>query len=226
MDQQTREAVQVLLQGRQYVLSLLHTLFGTEPAMEMLRAAASDDSLATIALFEAQETPGAAMLREALMPLRQVDEEQLGNIRQEYTNLFLGPRELVAPPWESVYVTRDRALFQESTLAVRQWYQRYGYQPAGYPRYPDDHISLMLHFLALLTGEALGCLREGRVDDCRGLLEGQKVFVQNHLLHWLPRYQADMQKAETALFYPGLSAALCQIITDDGPLIDELLASL
>ncbi len=223
MDQKTGEAVQLLLEGRQYVLKLMHTLFGAEPSREMLSAVAGEDSLMTIALFETGEASGAALLKAALLPAAGLSDEALDAVRQEYTRLFIGPEELVAPPWESVYMTRARALFQESTLAVREWYQRYGYQPAGYPRYPDDHISLMLHFLALLTGEALERLREGRMADYRANLEGQRQFAQSHLLNWLPRYQADMAQAEGALFYPRLAEALSQYMADDQALLQELL---
>lgn len=222
MDIEKKEAVRLLLQGRQYVLTLLHTLFGKEPTRETLLAAASEDSLSTIALFDSGEGSGAALLMEALRPLQSLTDEGLEAIRQEYTKLFLGPEELVAPPWESVYTTKARALFQESTLEVRNWYKRFGYQPAGYPNYPDDHISLMLHFLALLTGEALACL-ESCAEGYKNVLKGQKEFAQSHLLNWLPRYEQDMDKSETNLLYPPLTMALCQIMEDDQALLDELI---
>jgi TorA maturation chaperone TorD len=223
MDMDRKEAAELLLKGRQYVMTLLHRLFGGEPTREMLQAAAGEDSLAAIALFDSEETSGASLLLEALSPLKALTDDELEGIRQEYTRLFIGPEELVAPPWESVYVTKARALFQESTLQVRQWYQRYGYQPAGYPNYPDDHISLMLHFLALLSGEALACLRENRVEAYRDILKGQQVFSQSHLLNWLPRYAADMGKSATCLLYPRLAAALRRILEEDQALLDELL---
>lgn len=226
MDEQKKEVMQVLIKGRQYIYSLLHQLIGAEPTMEMLEAAVGKESFQVISLFEGEENTAALMLKEALLPLRQMDRSILDRIRQEYTDLFIGPRELIAPPWESVYLTRERALFQASTLAVRQWYQQHGFLPAGYPRHPDDHISLMMHFLALLSGEALACFREDRFDAYQNNLESQKLFIENHLMNWLPRYAKDMKQAETALLYPQLAAALSRLVEEDHRLIGELLISL
>ena len=222
MEIEKKEAVKLLLQGRQYVLTLLHTLFGKEPTRETLKAAASEDSLSAIKLFDLGEGSGAALLMEALKPLQTLTDDALEAIRQEYTKLFLGPEELIAPPWESVYTTKARALFQESTLEVRNWYGCFGYQPAGYPNYPDDHISLMLHFLALLTEEALACL-ETCMEGYKNFLEAQKEFAQSHLLNWLPRYASDMNKSDTCLLYPPLAAALCRLMEEDQAFLKELV---
>jgi hypothetical protein len=44
----------------------------------------------------------------------------------DYNHLFVGPAKLLAAPWESVYVDRERMLFQRTTLEVKSWYERFG----------------------------------------------------------------------------------------------------
>lgn len=61
--------------------------------------------------------------------------------------MFIGPRELPAPPWESSYLNEDKLLFQEETLQVRMSYLKYNFIPKNYPHEADDHIALELDFM-------------------------------------------------------------------------------
>jgi TorA maturation chaperone TorD len=71
-------------------------------------------------------------------------EAVLARLKSEYTALMIGPAKLPAPPWESAYLTRERIIFQESTLKVRRAYQKYQFLPANYPYEADDHLALEL----------------------------------------------------------------------------------
>ena len=221
MNAEIKEVIATLLSARAYVFSALHRLLGSEPTKELLDAVSSEDSLAALALFE-RDSEAAAALKNVLASCRDLDVEA---VRSEYTRLFLGPDKLIAPPWESCYTAKERALFQESTLHVRSWYQQYSYVPAGYPSHPDDHISLMMHFLALTTERAKACFEQDLLCGYKSLLEGQKLFAKNHILNWMDAYCADMDTSETKLLYPQLARAMADFITYDQQAISELLAA-
>lgn len=216
-----KEVIATLLSARAYVFSVLHRLLGSEPTKELLDAVSSEDSLAALALFEG-DSEAAVALKNVLASCRGLDVEA---VRSEYTRLFLGPDKLIAPPWESCYTAKERALFQESTLHVRSWYQQYSYVPAGYPSHPDDHISLMMHFLALTTERAKACFDQDLLCGYKSLLEGQKLFEKNHILNWMDAYCADMDTSETKLLYPQLARAMADFITYDQQAISELLTA-
>jgi len=220
MNREMKEVVGTLLAGRAYVFSLLHKLLGAEPTKELLDVVSSKESLEAIALFES-DSEAAAKLKEVLDSCCDLDVDAA---KMEYTRLFLGPDKLIAPPWESCYTAKERALFQESTLQVRSWYQQYSYVPAGYPSHPDDHISLMMHFLALTTERAAQCLESDLMCGYKSLLEGQKLFEKNHILNWMDAYCADMDKSETKVLYPQLVRAMAEFIAYDQQAIAELLA--
>ena len=221
MNAEIKEVIATLLSARAYVFSALHRLLGSEPTKELLDAVSSEDRLAALALFEG-DSEAAVALKNVLASCRGLDVEA---VRSEYTRLFLGPDKLIAPPWESCYTAKERALFQESTLHVRSWYQQYSYVPAGYPSHPDDHISLMMHFLALTTERAKACFDQDLLCGYKSLLEGQKLFAKNHILNWMDAYCADMDKSETKLLYPQLARAMADFITYDQQAISELLAA-
>lgn len=221
MNAEIKEVIGTLLSARAYVFSVLHRLLGSEPTKELLDAVSSEDSLAALALFE-RDSEAAAALKNVLASCRDLDVDAASN---EYTRLFLGPDKLIAPPWESCYTAKERALFQESTLHVRSWYQQYSYVPAGYPSHPDDHISLMMHFLALTTERAKACLEQDLLCGYKSLLEGQKLFEKNHILNWMDAYCADMDGSETKLLYPQLVRAMAAFVAYDQQAISELMAA-
>jgi len=220
MNENVKEVVSTLLAGRAYVFSAFHRLLGSEPTKELLNAVSSEESLQVIALFEG-DSEAAAKLKAVFVSCADLDVDAA---KMEYTRLFLGPDTLIAPPWESCYTAKERALFQESTLAVRSWYQQYSYVPAGYPSHPDDHISLMMHFLALTTERAKVCLEQDLLCGYKSLLEGQKLFEKNHILNWMDAYCDDMDKSETKVLYPQLVRAMAEFIAYDQQAIGELLA--
>lgn len=141
----------------------------------------------------------------------------------EYERLFFAPDNMVAAPWESVYTTRERALFQESTLAVRSWYERYLYIPAGYPRIPDDHIALMMHFLELTAARAVAHLEDGQPRELAKVLEDQAAFEREHLLNWVFSYAQDMASSKTHEVYPQLAQAAADFVQLDAAVLDEML---
>lgn len=223
MNNETKEVLLTFLKGRGYLFSLFHTILGAEPTKKMLDAASGKDSLQVIRLFDSEDLTAARKLEQLLAACADADEETLERMKTEYTRLFLGPEDLIAAPWESVYTTTERALFQESTLAVRDWYRKYHYLPAMYPRVPDDHISLMMHFLSLTTEKAAAALEAGQTAECSAILEGQRLFEEKHLLNWVFRYADDMQSSRTHEFYPQFVQATADFLDFDHALIDELL---
>lgn len=222
MNADLQEVVLTLLQGRRYIFSLFHTLFGSLPTAEMVAVASGKDSLRAISLLEEDDDPAPKMLSKTLTLLAHTD---LNELIDEYTELFIGPKDFVAAPWESVYTSTERALFQKSSLAVHKWYEQYGCKSIEYPKKPDDHISLMMQFLELLCQRAIEALQAGKMEVYRDALAAQFLFEQNHLLNWIDRYAADMQKSEKRCFYPQFAQTVCSMIHYDNKLLVEIMDS-
>jgi len=132
--------------------------------------------------------------------------ETAAALLQDYERLFVGPNSLLAPPYESVYRTVDRLVFDAPTFEVRAEYRSLGVQAPNFNREPDDHLGLEFSFLALLCTRGLEAL-EGKdqtaVDDA---LEAQHRFLREHLLCWAADCLGLVEaNAETA-FYQGVGA--------------------
>lgn len=224
MNPHAKETGLALLRASQYVFALLHLLLGAEPSAALLKTASHDDSLRTVLLLDRAEPGSAGRLYEVLKNAAPGGPQRLEAMKDEYTRLFLGPDHLSAPPWESVYTSPERLLFQKSILDVRRRYRKHGLLPVGYPRTADDHVSLLLHFPALLYERAADALEAEDIPLCRGLLTDAYQFETEHLLNWLSGYAADMEPLPAKIFYPRLVQALLPFLEGSRHLTGRLLA--
>ena len=228
MNDQTKEAVELLLSNRLFLYSLMHKLFGREPDEELLNILTDEHTGEAFGLLSEEEKD--IMDRTAVF-LGEIREEKqnpafLEEAKDEYTRLFIGPMSLVAPPWESVYGQKDAMLFQESTLEVRNTYRQYGLIPEGYPHVADDSLALELHFMALLAQRGLDAFYAGKNDDLTADLTGSSDFLEKHLLVWVPKFLERMKGAKTNILYPQMCLVLDEFLRKDAETVKEVLQAL
>ena len=228
MNDQTKEAVELLLSNRLFLYSLMHKLFGREPDEELLNILTDEHTGEAFGLLSEEEKD--IMDRTAVF-LGEIREEKqnpafLEEAKDEYTRLFIGPMSLVAPPWESVYGQKDAMLFQESTLEVRNTYRQYGLIPEGYPHVADDSLALELHFMALLAQRSLDAFYAGKNDDLTADLTGSSDFLKKHLLAWVPKFLERMKGAKTSILYPQMCLVLDEFLRKDAETVKEVLQAL
>ena len=195
------------LTGELLLLGLLSKLTYTEPDEALLHPLLEADIFAEAPLGAdfAETAQGLALLSGWLAAQNgELTTAALKELQADYTALFLGPGKMLAPLWESVYFSEERLVFQERTLAVREWYRRFGLEPEKLYREPDDHIGLELSFMARLAGLALEALEMGDQAEFEKLIASQKEFFRAHLLQWGPAWaELVIQYARTD-FYRGL----------------------
>jgi TorA maturation chaperone TorD len=109
-------------------------------------------------------------------------------LARDHQRLFVGPGPLLAPPYESVYLSREHLLFEEQTLQVREAYRAFGLVAPALNREPDDHIGLELHFVAEVCLRSLDALDAGDDDRFDATLAAHQSFLTDHLLVWGPTY--------------------------------------
>jgi len=126
-------------------------------------------------------------------------------LQSDYTRLFIGSGTVLAPPWESVHFNDDRLVFQERTLMVRAWYQRFGLVSEKVHREPDDHIGLELLFLSHLAKLGVRALNEQDKSRFEELLAAQREFIKEHLGAWAPTWCDLVELHAKTDFYKGLA---------------------
>lgn len=117
--------------------------------------------------------------------------ENIDKLKQDYLKLFLGPGKLLVPPWESVYTTGKRQVFQKSALEVKEFFLKCGFIQKDFFTTPPDHIATELEFMYLSAKEFVD-----ENKNCNDKSEGlslQKEFLEKHLLNWVPLFCKDLK---------------------------------
>lgn len=179
-----RDWVETLI-AHELAYSFLSRVFYEPPSQELI------DTLAAEALFDAfpleTEQPeaetGLRILRDFCATW---DASKLDALQHDYRRLFVGPERLLAPPWESVYVSPDHLLFDTQTLQVRREYQRFGMPIPKLYNEPDDHLGLELRFVVHLSGIGIGALEREQPEVLDAALTEMRGFLNNHLMKWAP----------------------------------------
>ena len=223
-----KEIMEVLLANRLFLYSLMHKLFGGEPDQELLNILTSDSTCEAYGLLAEAEDDVMARACKFLTEVREDMQkpEFLDRVKNEYTVLFIGPAKLVAPPWESVYRNKQEMLFQECTLAVREFYRKFNMLPENFMRVPDDGLALEIHFMSKLAQRALDALQTDNMDLLKYYLNGQKIFLTNHLCVWIPMFLERMAQAPTDYLYPQMCLILDDFLKKDKNVVEELLENL
>ena len=222
--------MQAVLLSRVFMYRLFQSLFGSEPSKEQMSIVAGNESRQAICFFsifeDAPYDDSAKAFSGVLSQLRESLSESIDALKSEYTRHYLGPEKLAAPPWESVYVSKKRLVFQESTLGVRQAYYEQGYRAKAFRRVPDDHIAIECDFVASLAQRACDALDEDDSIALREALEASLRFLEEHLSVWIVPYAADLANAENAPFYAPVACLARDFVALDKRILEELVSSL
>lgn len=158
----------------------------------------------------------AAMLEEWPLPRRGATEAGLADlaasrveehraVAADHARLFVGPGRVIAPPYESVHRSDEGLLFDEETLAVRAWYQRFGLSAPRVGREPDDHLGLELEFVATLLGASLEALDGDDEHDATLFAQAAGAFLDAHVRRWAPTFFGIVLTHAQTDFYRGVA---------------------
>ena len=95
----------------------------------------------------------------------QYDEEEL---LVEYARLLVGPNELPAPPYGSVYLEEGRKVMGESTARVMEFYKAEGLSMNEQFQNLPDHITAEMEFMYYLAYHEVEALEKN--DREKGLV--------------------------------------------------------
>jgi TorA maturation chaperone TorD len=206
-----------LLLGQSLVLGLLGKLLYTYPEPSMLGTVLDDELYAEIPFGDAQADviSGLSSVRAWFQENMQSGEDELlEGLRADYTRLFVGPGRVLAPPWESVYFSKERLTFQEQTLQVRQCYARFGLQCEKLYNEPDDHIGLELAFTAHLSSLAAQAIERVDQKALADIFDAQRSFLSEHLLTWAAGWCAHVLQESRTGFYPGIALMVRGVLAE------------
>ncbi len=153
----------------------------------LLAAPPPDDLLRRIAALKPDPTPLGSALGELALAAMAADAD---SVAEEFQTLFIGVTGGDLIPYASWYLT---GFLQEKPLAaLRDDMARLGVERSPDIPEPEDHAASLFEIMqGLITG----------LFDAPLPLPAQKAFFATHMESWMPRFLADLEKAEAARFY-------------------------
>jgi len=137
----------------------------------------------------------------------ELENIDIGALQIDHARLFVGPYQLLAPPYGSVYLDGARQVMGESTLDVIETYRASGVEASETFLEPPDHVAAELEFLHYLLVLSLKCLAGHDFEGAVAFREQAESFLQRHLGAWVGPFTANVEARAATGFYRNLARA-------------------
>lgn len=153
----------------------------------------------------------------ALQTLLPKEEFRRQELKVAYAKLFVGPFELAAAPYSSIYFGTQRMVMGDSTIVALNHYVAAGLDPSEDNKEPPDHIVTELEFMYYL---AFQHLNTGNSE----FLNRQKEFCISHLSQWISGFAESIRRSELSPFYQVLGDLSEAFVLRDRQWLEEQTA--
>ena len=140
----------------------------------------------------------------------------------EYARLFMGPFQLVAPPYGSIYLDDAKVVMGESTARVAAFYSSCGMQLAADFSELPDHVAVELEFMSWLAYKQREAQSLGEMDEVKRFVKLQQEFLDKFLLPWLEPFTSTIIADGEAPFYRAIAHCTAAFVTADNVLLKTL----
>jgi TorA maturation chaperone TorD len=143
----------------------------------------------------------------------------------EFSRLFVGPYQLSAAPYGSVYLESERKMMGNSTLDVRNRYRDAGLDTVKTFKDAPDHISVELEFMYYLIFKEIEAFGNSDIETAIGFIQRQKSFLEDHLIAWVPEFADSITENAENPFYLNLAKATEAFLKENYEIVSTFLDS-
>lgn len=214
--------------GRNVAFNVFSKVFSDVPSEEtdaFFAATAEHIALICAASCNSDMQNGASLLRTVYgtkdFASADMESTRLGRSR-DFTTLFALTSVSL---YESVYTSPEKLIKQESWSDVKTFYLSNFFRRVDDDRTIEDHVSMELQFMGLLSKNIAECLETGKYEAAEAIMTTQLDFYRNHILRWVPelcdKVVKEGEKLHT-LFYPAYAYMLKGFIAEDAAFLAEI----
>ena len=139
-------------------------------------------------------------------------ETALKELEKEYTRLFVNAYTgVIAPPYSSVYLNKERLVWGKSTAEVARLYEATGLGIADNFHDIPDHIAAELEFASYLIAEQQKGEQDGSCHT-QELASIEKKLLREHLFRWAPAFFSRVIEYSKVTFYREIARLGQQLI--------------
>lgn len=210
---------------RHYIYDLLRRSFIEEPSVEFLNFIQQEANAEILHQNFTDNSPCLQYYQACVKALKGKvftnESEDFTDLHWDFTQLFIGPHELPAPPWESSY-KNDRLLFGSTTNEVQQYYQQYYFQLDDKEYEAADHIGFELDFIYHLSDRAIS-LDLDQANSLKDNLAVQLNFIQQHLLSFMDSFANNVKQYALTDFYKNLAMFCATFVQFDVRELEKII---
>ncbi|MFC1964808.1 molecular chaperone [Chloroflexota bacterium] len=137
----------------------------------------------------------------------------IDSLKVDYTKLFLGPYQSLAPPYGSIYLEKSRKVMGDSTMDAKQSYQEEGLDLTL--KEVPDHVAVELEFIYYLVYREVEAIINNDETNIALYLKKQKIFLQNHLGKWVSEFTENILANTDKVFYQDIARITRSLVTED-----------
>ena len=146
-------------------------------------------------------------------------------LKVDFAKLFVGPYQLSAAPYGSVYLEGERKMMGNSTLDAKNRYRKAGLDTAINFKDAPDHIAVELEFMHFLIFKEMEAIDLGDDNSVIIYLLNQQSFLNHHLGAWVSEFTDKVANNAKTSFYQNLARATEAFVKDNFHLIPSALTS-
>lgn len=139
----------------------------------------------------------------------------LDTLTVEHARLFIGPFQLIAPPYGSVYLDDTKTVMGDSTARVATFYHNCGLQLADDFHELPDHFAVELEFMSFLAFKQRESENSGNMAEVSHIMPLQKEFLDRFLIPWLEPFTSAIITDAEAPFYQAIARCTSAFINAD-----------
>lgn len=164
-----------------------------------------------IILAELSSEAAAAAAETAAL----VETTDLQELLVQHSRLFVGPCQLPAPPYGSVWLEQEKSLMGATTVQVANFYTACGLQLAAGTYQVPDQITVELEFMSYLVFKQREAALAGNREEADRQVGLQKEFLETFLLPWLTPFTDAVINDGEAPAYMALARCTRLFVTAD-----------
>lgn len=196
----------------------LLSVFFYEPEMDLW---GQGDLLDQFSLLLQKTSPDAFPFTQQMREASEViNEEQM---QVDYAALFVGPFELLAAPYGSIYLDRNKRIMGDSTMAVLQLYREVGLKVDV--RDAPDHIAIELEFMHYLYSLEAEAVQNSDHEKEIRMANLRAYFLSTCLAPWVHPFCQSIKNGTNNVFYVNLAdcleAFIAEIAASDSVALQE-----
>lgn len=221
----TEEAI-ALLSSRADFYRQIAQWFFAPLSDEQIEALAAQDLRG---LAEELDSPYAEGYNDLYRTLRLRHTGTRQALAADFTGAFYGATTrdgLTAQPFESLYRYDGGSLMGQPRGEVYRAMKQARLKVHEGLDLPEDHLSFIAEYEAVLCDRAAACLREGDAAGARDTLAEQQAFFDEHIAPWFADFKHRADSIVETRFYQGVLKVTEAFFKDEPALMAELSAGL